>query len=606
MTQTPDFGDISLGGGGASRPLNREQFTDRLDTEYPDADDTRDAIEQAVDDVWPAPGYRDHQKEAIVDILANLYIADKDVVLLSAPTGAGKSLILHAVISVVKTVCNRDAFFTTPLNALIDQVNNDDFMNDDVVTLKGKNNYNCVNPVDMNTPVDTAICQRQSEFDCEYKEQHYENGGCPYYGRKAVAMHHPEVVTNMAYLMANSMIPEEHALPSSELLVVDECQSTEDFGLNFVGFVAGKRTIPVVYDEIPSPPQTENVDDLRQWLRDEVYQRCSEKLREFEAKVELTESEASKKDRLNEFCRKVQNFLSDAQDHHWVAEREYNDGDWKVKFNPIKIGRFMERFLWGQGNKMVLSSATIPKGSFLDDVGLDDRSIAEVTVPSTFPVERRPVITEHAVGKMTLNKRDKNLPKMASTIADIARHHEGTRGFVHCGSYKLAKRIYEHLPHDVQGLTRVQNREDRDEALDAWLRADVDESSHDAPNSADDKEIGGQVFLSVAMAEGVSLDDEKARWQVVAKCQYPYMGDKRVDYRLNELDEWSWYAGSAAIDLQQAVGRGMRSKDDWAITYLLDTSAVQLIERNSYLFEEWFLSAVDPDEVETGAKEGKA
>jgi len=109
------------------------------------------------------------------------------------------------------------------------------------------------------------------------------------------------------------------------------------------------------------------------------------------------------------------------------------------------------------------------------------------------------------------------------------------------------------------------------------------------------------VFLSVAMDEGISLDDDAARWQVIAKAAYPFMGAKRVEYRMDELNDWTWYAGQAAINLQQAVGRGMRSKDDWCHTYVLDKSAADLIDRNEYLFEDWFLDAVDIDPSADGS-----
>jgi Rad3-related DNA helicase len=233
---------------------------------------------------------------------------------------------------------------------------------------------------------------------------------------------------------------------------------------------------------------------------------------------------------------------------------------------------------------MILSSATIPKGSFLEEVGLDSAHVENVEVPSTFPVERRPVIKD-SVGKMTMGERDRTIPKMADRIAELADQYEGHRGFVHCHSYKIAERLYQRLPTDVRERTRVQDAADREASLDAWLVADEMERGFN-----DDE--GGQVFLSVAMDEGISLDDDAARWQVVAKAAYPFMGDKRVKYRMDELNDWTWYAGSAAINLQQAVGRGMRSKDDWCDTYILDTSAVTLIERNEYLFEDWFLDAV--------------
>ena len=102
-----------------------------------------------------------------------------------------------------------------------------------------------------------------------------------------------------------------------------------------------------------------------------------------------------------------------------------------------------------------------------------------------------------------------------------------------------------------------------------------------------------QIFMSVSMAEGISLDDEKARWQVVAKASYPYLGDERVSYRVREMGDWEWYSGRAAIDLQQAVGRGMRSKDDYCVTYLLDSSFRKLLNKNEHLFEPWFLDSID-------------
>jgi Rad3-related DNA helicase len=102
-----------------------------------------------------------------------------------------------------------------------------------------------------------------------------------------------------------------------------------------------------------------------------------------------------------------------------------------------------------------------------------------------------------------------------------------------------------------------------------------------------------QIFLSVKQDEGISLDGDKCRWQVVAKCAYPFMGDERVSYRLNELNDWTWYSSRAVVSLQQAVGRGMRSQDDYCVNYLLDSSFKSLLNRNEDLFEPWFLESVD-------------
>ncbi|AGF91250.1 helicase [Halorubrum phage GNf2] len=556
-------------------------------------------------DWWPS--YRENQRDAAVSVLQQLYVDDKSVVTLSAPTGAGKSLILHGVMAVLDGVYGRDSFFSTPLNALVDQVDDDEFISPHTITLKGKNNYQCVHRQDAGAPVDKAVCQRVSDFECEHKEQHHENGGCPYYGRKYAAQTESEVVTNLAYLMANSMIPEEHGLSNRELVIVDECQKIEDFALNFVGVVISSQTVPVVWDDIADPPQTENLDQLVEWVENEVATHVNRQLELFEAKGDLTEDEASDRDDLQEFARKVQNFVSDVKQNHWTAEHDYEDG--KVTFEPIKVGRFLDRFLWSQGQKVVLSSATIPKSGFMDEMGLSNRQfesveeglsdspstegekVGSVEVESTFPPERRGVYTDNAVGKMTWGERDETIPKMAQKIGELANHYEGKRGFIHCHSYNIMERIYDALPADVRERTRKQDGDNREQSLDDWLAADVDERGFG-------DEEGGQVFLSVGQDEGVSLDYDKCRWQVVAKAAYPHMKSKRVDYRLNELDDWNWYAGTAAISLQQAAGRGMRAKDDWCHTHILDTSAVELIERNEHLFENWFKCAIDVDKTQ--------
>jgi len=539
------------------------------------------------------PAYRENQREAVIDILHSLYVEDNTVTTLSAPTGAGKSLILYASMAVVANEFDRNSFFTTPLNALIDQVDGDEFIEDEVITLKGKNNYSCVHPQDAGSSVDNAICQRVDDFDCEFKTQHPDSGGCPYYGRKAAAQSHPEVVTNLSYLMANSMIPDtiDSKFDPREIVTIDECQSIEDFALGFVEVVVSERSVPVVWDDIDLPPRTEDVDDLAEWLETTVLPPVRAKLDEFEMKPELSEEENDQQEDLEQFARKCGNLTRDVRENHWVANREVDGDDWRVEFKPIFIGRFLERFLWSQGHKVILSSATIPKGGFLKEIGLDDRDVGHIEVESTFPVARRPVYTDETVGKMTMRERDTTIPKMARRIADIADHHweqENFRGFVHCHSYKIAQRLYNNLPQDVKLRTRVQDGDRREESLDDWLDAPVDEKGWT-------EDEGGQVFLSVAMDEGISLDDWRARWQVVAKAAYPYLGPeaKRANYRLDELDDWTWYASTATINFQQAVGRGMRSKDDWCYTYVLDESVTQLLERNSYLFEDWFEAAVD-------------
>jgi len=541
--------------------------------------------------------YREHQRETVVSVIKSLYIEDNDVTLLSAPTGAGKSLLIYASVMVVNEITGNRGFTTTPLNTLIDQIDNDEFL-DDVITVKGRNNYSCVHPEDAGTSVDNAICQRDSNFECQYKEQHHERGGCPYYGRVNAAQSKPNVVTNLSYLMANSMIPDaaDAGFSSRELLAVDETQGVESFVLMFVGFTVGPNSVPIDWDKIDSmPSESADMDSVIEWVEDDLMRVVIEKLEELESKSEsgfmMSQKQQDQMDELRRFRQRVSNFLDDVRNHHWTRTHNTFAGSEKIEFEPIFVGRFLKKYLWSQGNKILCASATIPP-SFVEEAGFDDSDVGRVEVPSTFPAERRPVITTEDVGKMSYHERDKTMPKMADQIARIADLWDGHKGFVHCNSYSIAEKIYNRLPNDVKNLTRLQDGDDREGSLDEWMEAPVNQTGVHSDE-------GGQVFLSVAMDEGISLDDDLSRWQVVAKASYPHMQDERVSYRMDKDTmggaDWSWYSSKAAINLQQAVGRGMRSKDDWCCTYLLDSSLITLIERNKYLFEDWFLEAVDCD-----------
>jgi len=558
--------------------ITAKQFTNRVTSQY-DGDVT-ECIEQAVEDIWPAPSFRPHQQEAIVQTLEALYVKDKDVVTVSAPTGAGKSLIIYATSRVLAHVAGGDSFVTTPLNTLIDQIEDDNLL-DRVTTLKGKNNYKCVHPKDSGERVGDAICQRDSDFSCQFKDQPHTSGGCPYYGRKMVARRSHIAVTNLSYLMANAMIPAEAdaRFEPRSLLAIDEVQNVEDFALQFIGFKVSESNIPVKFRKIADMPgERADMDDVVKWIRNELLDAVVNKYNRLSsAKGELTTKKNKEKDKLQRVKHRLNNFLQDQRnDKHWTKTHDRkDDGTPEIKFEPVFVGRFLHKFLWNQCDKVILSSATIPKGTFLSDIGLSGDDVENVNVPSTFPKERRPVFTDEMVGKMTSGERDETIPKMAQKIADIADEHDGQRGFIHCHSYKIMERLYDNLPTHVQNRAMKQNQERRDESLQDWFDGDK------------------QIFFSVKQDEGVSLDGDKCRWQVIAKCAYPFMGDERVSYRINELNDWSWYSNQAVISIQQAVGRGMRSQEDHCVNYILDSSFESLLDRNEHLFENWFVESVD-------------
>lgn len=567
-------------------------------------------IEERVEESFQAPEFRKYQKEAIVEIVEGLENGN-DVIVLSAPTGSGKSLILDSAARAYKGLYDSQdpvdtpavrtnmagamdepeynwdggAFFTTPLNSLVEQLDGDEFISDGIITIKGRNNYNCVHPEDRGTSVDKAICQRDENFECDIK---YES--CPYYSRKDEAKKRPEVVTNMSYLMAEGLIPAgvEGTLGDRDLLIVDECQSLEDFAMNFISFTVSKNTVPdMVWDNINIPDEKyeDNVDFLIEWIRTDLMSAVDEAMDYFNSQPMKSEGELDDFEKLRQFNVRVENFLSDVEDNDWVPQVK-NDvnknaaNTSKLSFKPVEIGRFLRNLLWDRGEKVILSSATVPGGDWLDEIGLGDKDVKKINVPSTFPVDNRPVIAGHSVGKMTYNEREDNAWPMAKKIKEIAGHHEGEKGFVHCRSYGIADMLKRAFVNHQESRwfnehVMMQDRYNREESLENW------------------KESDKQIFFSVAMDEGVDLEGDDCRWQVLAKTLYKSMADNRVEYRIKERNEWDWYNRHAAIQITQAYGRAVRSPEDEAVFYILDESAVGLIKRNANLFPKWFLEAIE-------------
>ncbi|MFA5594973.1 MAG: helicase C-terminal domain-containing protein, partial [Trueperaceae bacterium] len=92
----------------------------------------------------------------------------------------------------------------------------------------------------------------------------------------------------------------------------------------------------------------------------------------------------------------------------------------------------------------------------------------------------------------------------------------------------------------------------------------------------------------------IDLADDRARWQVLCKVPYPYLGDKQVAARM-ERDR-DWYDWRTTLAVVQAYGRSVRSQDDYAVTYLLDADFSNFIRRQQRRLPPWFLEALqEPD-----------
>lgn len=84
------------------------------------------------------------------------------------------------------------------------------------------------------------------------------------------------------------------------------------------------------------------------------------------------------------------------------------------------------------------------------------------------------------------------------------------------------------------------------------------------------------VLISPTLHLGVDLNDDLSGFRVIVKVPYPDLIDKKIS-AMKDRDQ-KWYTWKTVLRLVQAYGRSVRGKDDYATTYILDSSISYLLK----------------------------
>ena len=523
-----------------------------------------------IHDAFPAPSYRPTQREALDDI-AEAFETGADVVLVRAPTGAGKSLLARAICGCARDVDEADphqptgAYYTTPQVSQLDAVANEPLLQD-IAVIRGKRNYNCILPDETNTRVDRAPCVRVSGFDCSIKHR------CPYYSDRDVARTRHIAGMTLAYFMQTA---GSGVFDMRDVVVIDEAHGLTDWAEMYATISLSPRTVPI-WDDLTVPDVNGNLERLARFS-DGLVERCRNARDHLSEQDELTQRQVSEYEQFSEIISELEWFVRDYGDPTspttWTIDQQ--EAGEPIDIKPLDPARFLHRTVWDRGERFALLSATIlDKTSFCRRAGLDPDRVVMVDIPHTFPVEQRPLY-DVTQGEMTMRKRDATIPDVARTLVRIMATHPAQKGIVHCHSYAIQNMLAERLKDMGVGDRLAQHdRGDRDAALDAWQASDTP-----------------TVFLSVTMEEALDLAEDLARWQVLCKAPFPNVGDPAVAARLDAGD-WDWYYRRTLRTIIQACGRVVRSPDDYGATYIVDDSIMNVFERTQSVMPSWFSEQV--------------
>jgi len=384
-------------------------------------------------------------------------------------------------------------------------------------------------------------------------------------------------VTNFSYFLTEKNYSGK--LSNKQIMVIDECHNVETELSKFVEMTFTQYFAEKILKL--KVPELKTQFQVLKWIKENYLPALVKTRNKMEKMIEST----GIKDRITEFVmlekkwkmvdghlQKIQKFFTIYNKDNWIMNIVKTDRKnyTKWEFKPIDVSPYTNEVLFSKADKILMMSATIiNKDAFCEVLGIKKEECAFISVPSPFPVENRPILFS-GVGSMSLNNIDASLPRMAVAIQTILQNHKNQKGIIHCHNYKIAKYLKEKLK-TKRLLTHTA--EDREKVLNRHI-------FEKAPT----------VLLSPSMQEGVDLKGKASEFQILCKVPYPYLGDKLVKKRMHK---WSWWYPLQTVKvIIQSVGRSIRSSDDKAVTYILDSDWNKFYGRNKDIFPVDFRKAI--------------
>lgn len=567
------------------------------------------------------PGFRKYQKETINKVLDIIEKGEKHNIVIQSPVGSGKSNIGYVTAAYLSgedpTWRN---FLMSSQNMLLDQYT--DEFSDVMAVIKGGDNYPCsVNQKTYPEGLCHSINTKKSDLPCYW--------GCEYVQARQKAREHSLTLSNFHYFLLEFDFVKQ--MKKRNLAIFDEAHNIEGIMMDYRSVTISAQLIKKCNDllnefktgksefwtfcrksmaDYEEELQHFNVEDYSKLLTDEniahntrvfkeeifpvflkylngiigtvesALKRKLSDIKDYAHDMNETEYEMEKsgfgKARkiitdLERVRCKFSNFKKDIEKTEWIVDIELDKmkNPCGILVKPVKVGFLTQDALLQMADFRIFMSATVcGYERFCENIGLDLNDTVYIEVPSTFPVENRPFFYE-PIAKMNYQNMQSNLKNIVKFIDDIMEKNQ-TKGIVHCVSYNNMNFIKNNSRYSSRLL--IHDSTNKNQVLKQFY-------------ASKDK-----VLVSPSSQEGLNLQDDLSRWQVLIKVPYLSLGDKQIKRRM-EIDS-DWYAYQAVLAIIQSTGRSCRSEIDWCKTYMLDGNFERLYEFNEELFTSDFKESI--------------
>jgi len=536
-------------------------------------------------------------------------------IFLEAPTGFGKTPVAIALARYLGS-----SHICTATKDLQTQYRRDFPF---VVEVKGRGNFPCIVKEDMglDESCDYGPCVKDDGYDCAYKtrmmdykvegegtiheivkldpfaERKYikdlqskskivelEWRPCHYFHQKWIGAKSTHTVYNYRYFLSDLFYAG--STQKRNLLILDEAHQLESEVGDFKSFTIRRNMLPFLKMQMPD----NRVEEIETWI--DFCIELKEKMFEFAERAERIIERSNQKVMSEPFTeknlidtRERETSLAAAIDDmkakkdNWIVSNLQYDASnqlQKVALVPLDISGYFDPIL-DKGKVTLFMSATIlSKDNLCKTAGLEPDKVKFIRIEeSDFPVKNRLIHMEN-VAWLSAKTMSESLPKIAKAVDKIMSmpKHKNEKGIIHTTSYSQLQFIKDNISKEnMDRLIETGSKLDRSEVLERHY-------SSKKPT----------VLISPSLHLGVDLKDDLSRFQIIVKVPYPDLTDKRIA-KMKERDP-KWYTWNTVLRLVQAYGRSVRSKDDYATTYLLDSSISFLLKSAQDIVPKWFTEAI--------------
>jgi len=501
-------------------------------------------------------------------------------IVIAAPTGIGKSGVGAAAClwadSFDVSGFERGGYYLVTQKMLQDQLENDfprfrPKFRTDAGSLKSSSEYPCRRYI---TCMAGGMASTADEKSTGRRCAQRSDKSCPYTIARSRFEMARVAVTNYPYLFTEHMYLG--TLKPRNVLVADECHTLEKQITGFVEVVVNKETREAWAPDCYAPVM-KDTRHFADWLQHSYLVVCKERLEMLTENLQACDYNNRKMqdefNRLKNHIGRLSYAVNDMAERPkgWVFWQETVEGELHCTAKPLSAAPFLPQLIDEMGSvRIYMSAYPGPKDVFCRSLGLEPSGVAWLEMDSTFPVDNR-LIHMTTVGSMSRTYLDKTLPLMLKMCETIMEAHPHEKGIIHCHSYALGQKIYDYFRSNKRVLFSTKA------------------SERNASFNLHRVSPAPTVMLSPSIAEGFSFDDDLARFQIIAKVPYPYLGDRQVKARM-EIDR-DWYTLQTVMTVLQACGRIVRSDTDHGSTYILDHDFIRLFEENGKFFPKWFRDA---------------